>query len=195
MKKPTTREMKEAVRIILRGIGEDPEREGLQDTPRRFISALEEVTLGSKVNEEKVLKTLFDAEGYDDMIVLDGIPFQSTCEHHLLPFVGKADVGYIPGPSGRIFGISKLARVVELYAKRLQNQERITKQVAEALMRAGDLKGVAVVLQASHMCMVCRGIRKPGSRMSTSKMEGAFRYNASARSEFFELCKRRGREG
>lgn len=191
-KHPTEKELFQAVRTILLGIGEDPEREGLRDTPRRFISALREMTIGAGLEEEKVLTTLFDSERFDQMIVLSDIQFQSTCEHHLLPFMGRADVGYLPGDEEKIIGISKLARLVDLYSRRLQNQERITRQIADGLKRRMNPRGIAVVLTAEHSCIACRGIRRPGSKMQTSIMEGAFRYNEGARMEFFELC-RRGR--
>lgn len=190
-KKPTQKQMETAVRTLLRGLGEDPKREGLADTPKRYVRALEELTLGYHGRPDRILKTLFDAEGYDQQIVLTDIPFHSMCEHHMLPFSGTADVGYIPGRDGRIFGISKLARLVDAFARRLQNQERITKQIADAL--AGrEPRGVAVVLQAKHACVMCRGVMKP-AKMVTSVMEGAFRQSDAARAEFFELRREGGR--
>lgn len=193
MKRPTDKQMKEAVRTLLAGIGEDPDREGLRDTPKRVVKALGELCGGYALKPERFIETAFDAEGYDQMIVLAGIPFQSMCEHHILPFLGRADVGYIPGSDGRILGISKLARVVEMYARRLQNQERISKQVAETITEFANPRGVAVVLRAEHACVACRGIKKPGSVMGTSVMEGAFRYNEAARMEFFKLCEEQKR--
>jgi GTP cyclohydrolase I len=170
------------VRRILQYIGEDPNREGLKNTPKRFIKALKEITTPIEFNF-----TTFDSEGMDEMICQTNIPFSSTCEHHLLNFSGVAHVAYIP--NGRIVGLSKLARVVDYYATRLQNQERITAQVAEKLMAELAPLGVAVVLKATHSCMCIRGVKKHDTWTTTSKMTGIFKEDINARNEFLNLIK------
>lgn len=164
---------------ILRAV-DDPKREGLRDTPRRYVKFLREFT-----SPEPFKFTAFDAEGTDEMIVQTGIPFYSLCEHHMAPFFGTAHIAYIP--NGKIVGLSKLARCLDHYARRLQNQERITTQVAERLMSELTPKGVAVVLQAEHLCMAMRGVCKHDTLTKTSKMLGAFREDHKARAEFFGL--------
>lgn len=164
---------------ILRAV-DDPQREGLRDTPRRYIKFLREFTTVEPFNF-----TTFNGEGADEMIVQTGIPFYSMCEHHMAPFFGTGHIAYIP--NGKIVGLSKLARCLDHYARRLQNQERITTQVAERLMEELNPKGVAVVLQAEHLCMAMRGVRKHNTVTKTSKMLGAFREDHKARAEFFGL--------
>jgi GTP cyclohydrolase IA len=176
-----------AVATILGFLGEDPTRDGLVDTPRRVVKAWQEMTAGYAISDEESLSTVFD-EPYDEMVVLTGIEFTSTCEHHMLPFHGIATVGYIP--NGGIVGLSKLARVVTQYAQRLQNQERITAQVADAIERVLDPLGVGVILEGHHLCMSCRGVKQPRARMVTSVMRGAMDKEAAARSEFMALHKR-----
>lgn len=170
-----------AVRQILEAIGEDPQREGLLGTPRRVADLYEEVFAGLTVDPTEYLSVGFE-EQHKEMIVLRDIPFNSICEHHLLPFTGKAHIGYIP--SGRIVGLSKLARVVEGFAKRPQLQERLTSQIADALVEGIDARGVGVVIEAQHMCMIVRGVKKPGSLMVTSAMRGIFKTNPPTRAEF-----------
>jgi GTP cyclohydrolase I len=179
----------EAIKTILRYIGEDPNREGLRDTPERVVRSWDKLFGGYKQAPDDVLKTDFSSDGYDQMIVLEPIEFWSTCEHHMLPFSGTVAVGYIPGASGKVVGISKLARLVEVYSRRLQIQERFTKQIADALAKTINPLGVAVVVRAKHMCMVARGVEKQQSWMSTSAMRGAFRDNQSARDEFLSLAR------
>lgn len=178
-KRPTAQELESAVSTILRAV-DDPKREGLRDTPRRYVKFLREFT-----SPEPFKFTAFDAEGTDEMIVQTGIPFYSLCEHHMAPFFGTAHIAYIP--NGKIVGLSKLARCLDHYARRLQNQERITTQVAERLMSELTPKGVAVVLQAEHLCMAMRGVCKHDTLTKTSKMLGAFREDHKARAEFFGL--------
>ena len=169
-----------AARMILEAIGEDPDREGLQETPDRIARMYEEVFAGMRKDPDSEIKTVF-TEDYDGIVLVRDIPFSSMCEHHLLPFVGKAHVGYLP--SGKVLGISKLARAVEAYAKRPQVQERLTNQVADLIERSVAPRGVAVVLEASHTCMTIRGIKKPGSSVITSAMRGLFRSNVATRNE------------
>lgn len=177
-------EAEQAVRTLLRFIGEDPEREGLRETPRRYVNALLDMTTGPGFTA-----TTFDAEGHDQIVVQRAIPFTSLCEHHVLPFFGTATVAYLPGEgeTARIVGLSKLARLVHYYARRLQNQERITGQVADALLDATGARGVAVVLEARHLCMELRGARTPGASTVTSAMRGAFLTDDGARAEVLAL--------
>jgi len=175
-----------AVLAIIKSLGEDPQREGLRNTPQRIGEMYQELFAGIGVDPKGELQVGFE-EGHREMIVLRDIPFYSTCEHHLLPFYGVAHVGYIPNDAGRIVGMSKLARVVELCSKRLQVQERMTTQIAEAIMEALEPAGVAVVIQAEHLCMIMRGIKKPGSNVITSAMRGIFRSRAATRAEFLSL--------
>jgi GTP cyclohydrolase I len=161
-----------AVRELLIAVGEDPDREGLLDTPARVARAYEEIFSGMRLTAEDVLTTTFDI-GHDELVIVRDIEVYSTCEHHLVPFHGVAHVGYIPGEDGRITGLSKLARLVDVYAKRPQVQERLTSQVADALMRILQPKGAIVVVSCEHLCMSMRGVRKPGARTMTSAVRGA----------------------
>ena len=176
--------LKSAVVDLLKAIGEDPERNGLADTPRRIADMYAEIFSGLAIDPLQYLKVSFEV-AHDEMVILRNIPFYSMCEHHFLPFHGEAHVGYIP--DGRIVGISKLARVVEGFARRPQIQEQLTTQVAEAIMEAMAPDGVAVVIEAEHLCMTMRGVQKPGSRMVTSAMRGQFKQSSVTRSEFLAL--------
>jgi GTP cyclohydrolase I len=177
----------EALRTLLRVIGEDPEREGLQDTPARVLKSWNELFAGYRQSPGEILSTTFEeVEGYQQMVLLKDIPFHSTCEHHMLPFEGVAHVAYLP--RRRVVGLSKLARLVDCFARRLQIQERLTQQVAGSLMTHLDARGAAVVVQAQHGCMSCRGIRKEGASMITSAFEGEFRH-AEQRTEFLTYIK------
>ncbi|MFC1946169.1 GTP cyclohydrolase I FolE [Chloroflexota bacterium] len=176
----------EAVSSIIKAIGEDPAREGLQDTPRRVAEMYSELFAGLKQDPCAELAVGFEL-GHREMVILKDIPFYSMCEHHLLPFYGVAHVGYIPNSDGRIVGISKLARVVEIIARRPQVQERMTTEIADAIGDGIKPAGVAVVIQAEHLCMVMRGIKKPGANVITSAIRGAFRRKAASRAEFFSL--------
>ena len=175
-----------AVREILLAVGEDPDREGLRDTPDRVARMYEELFGGLRQDPAAVLRKTF-TEKYDEMVLVKDIRFESMCEHHLLPFFGKAHIGYIP--NGKIVGLSKLARVVEILAKRPQVQERMTEHVADLVMAELGAKGVGVVLEAAHTCMSIRGIRKANSLCTTSAMRGIFKENLSTRSEFMALIK------
>jgi GTP cyclohydrolase I len=175
-----------AVRELLAAIGEDPEREGLRDTPARVARAYAEVTAGMRMAPEDVLTTTFDI-GHEEMVLVRDIELWSMCEHHLVPFTGVAHVGYIPAESGKITGISKLARLVDVYAKRPQVQERLTTQVADALMRILDARGVIVVIEAEHLCMTMRGVKKAGARTITSAVRGTMLSNATTRAEAMSL--------
>lgn len=189
----TETDAREAVRTILRFLGEDPDREGLQGTPGRVIRAWTEMTEGYGQEPAKVLKTsdgkdgFNDVAGYDGMVVLSDIPFHSTCEHHMLPFTGLADVGYIPAEGGPVVGLSKLARLVDVFARRLQVQEKMTAEIAKSLQEELQPLGVAVRLRATHQCMTCRGVRKTGASMGTAVLLGRFRDHA-VRAEFWNLC-------
>ncbi|HME84669.1 MAG TPA: GTP cyclohydrolase I FolE [Roseiarcus sp.] len=179
-------EAEAAFRTILQWIGEDPDRDGLRETPHRLVRAFGEYFCGYDEDPEQVLrKTFSEVEGYDEMIVLRGVTFESHCEHHVAPILGRAWVGYIP--DRRVVGISKLARVVEIFSKRLQIQERLTAQIANTVEDVLKPRGVAVVVKASHHCMISRGIHKRGSDLVTSRMLGVFRDNALTRSEFLSL--------
>ncbi len=186
------RRIEHAVREILLAIGEDPDRDGLRDTPARVARACEEQFSGLGREPESVLTTVFDA-GHDEMVLVRDIDFYSTCEHHLIPFFGVAHVGYIPNEKGQLTGLSKLARLVDLYARRPQVQERMTRQVADALMNVLEPSGVIVVIEAEHLCMAMRGVRKPGARTVTSAVRGSFRDSDSTRAEAMSLLvSRRG---
>jgi GTP cyclohydrolase IA len=167
-----------AVREILAAIGEDPDREGLQDTPARVARAYAEQFAGMRQRPEDVLTTVFDI-GHDEMVIVKDIEVYSMCEHHLLPFFGVAHIGYVPNEKGQITGLSKLGRLVDVYARRPQVQERMTCQVADAMVDILDPRGVIVVIEAEHLCMTMRGVRKPGSRTVTSAVRGAFRDNVT----------------
>ena len=176
-------EAEEAVATLLRFIGEEPERDGLRDTPARVVKAWREMTGGYAEDPAEILARTFD-ESSDELVILRGISFYSTCEHHLLPFYGQAVVGYLPG---KVVGISKLARLVECFAKRLQVQERMTHEIAHSLFDAIQPQGVAVVVEAQHLCMMARGVQKQASRMVTSAVLGDFRDDRRTRSEFMQL--------
>jgi GTP cyclohydrolase IA len=171
-----------AIREYLFAIGEDPDREGLRATPERVARAAEEIYAGLHVDPDKVLSTTFD-ENHDELVLVKDIPLYSTCEHHLVPWHGSAAVGYIPGDDGRITGLSKLARLVDLYARRPQVQERLTSQVADAV----EPRGVIVVVEAEHLCMAMRGIKKPGSLTVTSAVRGSLRSDSRSRAEALTL--------
>ncbi len=175
-----------AARLMLEAIGEDPEREGLKETPERMARMYAEVFEGLHKDPGKSLKTIF-TENYDEIVLVKDIPFASMCEHHLLPFMGKAHVAYMP--DGKVLGISKLARAVELFAKRPQVQERLTNQIADLVDSIAAPKGVAVVIEATHTCMTIRGVKKPGSSVITSAMRGLFRYNQATRNELMNLLR------
>lgn len=178
-----------AVRGLLVALGEDPDREGLQETPARVARAWRELLAGREQEAESVLKTTFAADGYDEVVALQGIPFHSLCEHHLLPFVGQASIAYVPAASGRVVGLSKLARLVEMHARRLQLQERLTRGIADDLERVLKPVGVAVIVSATHHCMCARGVSKSGAEMRTSVMLGCFREKPEARAEVMELLR------
>lgn len=180
---------REAVRTLLRYMGENPDRDGLSETPDRVCRAWIEMTEGYRVNAEKILSTTFEGSS-DEMVVLKDIEFNSCCEHHLLTFGGKAHVAYLPS-QGRIVGLSKLARIVDTFAKRLQVQERMTQQIADAVKTHLQPHGVAVVIEGQHSCMCVRGVRKQGATMLTSSLHGVFRDNAATRAEFMSLIGRR----
>ncbi|WP_211177439.1 GTP cyclohydrolase I FolE [Pseudonocardia acidicola] len=177
-----------AIRELLIACGEDPDREGLRDTPARVARAYEEMFAGLYTDPDHVLDKTFD-EDHQELILVKDIPMYSTCEHHLVPFHGVAHVGYIPSCTGRVTGLSKLARLVDLYAKRPQVQERLTGQVADALVRKLDPRGVIVVIEAEHLCMAMRGIRKPGSRTTTSAVRGLFQSSPTSRAEALSLIR------
>jgi GTP cyclohydrolase I len=175
-----------AVRELLIAVGEDPDRDGLLRTPARVARAYAEMFAGMFADPDSVLETQFD-ENHDELVLVKDIPLYSICEHHLVPWHGHAAVGYIPGDDGRITGLSKLARVVDLYAKRPQVQERLTSQVADAVMRRLEPQGVIVVVEAEHLCMAMRGVRKPGSRTMTSAVRGIFKSDPRTRAEALSL--------
>ncbi|MFC2022864.1 GTP cyclohydrolase I FolE [Chloroflexota bacterium] len=179
-------QIRAAVTSIIKAIGEDPEREGLLDTPQRVAEMYKELFMGVDIDPREELKVGFQV-GHREMIILKDIPFYSMCEHHLLPFYGLAHIGYVPSSDGRVVGISKLARVVEVIAKRPQLQERMTTQIADAINDALKPEGVAVVVKAEHLCMIMRGIKKPGSNVITSAIRGLFQRKPASRAEFFSL--------
>jgi GTP cyclohydrolase IA len=181
--RPDIEAAREAVRTLIRWAGDDPTREGLRDTPDRVVRAYREWFAGYEVDAGRILATTFEeTNGYDEMVILRGVRFESHCEHHLAPIIGVAHIGYLP--DRRVVGISKLARLLEVYAKRLQIQEKMTAQIANSISEALEPLGVGVVMEASHECMTTRGIHKPGVIMVTSYMTGAFRDNPTTRREF-----------
>jgi len=184
--RPSRAEAEAAVRVLIRWTGDNPDREGLEATPERVVRSYEEFYAGYQQDPVEILRTTFEeTEGYDEMVVLKDITFESHCEHHMVPVIGKAYVAYLPDK--RVVGISKLVRVVEAYAKRLQIQEKMTAQIANAINDTLRPKGVAVVVQGEHQCMTTRGVHKPGVGMVTSTMLGAFRDDASTRREFLAI--------
>lgn len=191
--RPSRAEAESAIRTLLRWAGDDPDREGLLDTPARVVRAYEEFFAGYSKDPVEILSTTFsEVEGYDEMVVLTNIRFESHCEHHMAPIIGKAHVAYLP--DHRVVGISKLARLVDIFAKRLQIQEKMTVQIADTLQQVLLPKGVAVVIEASHGCMTTRGIHKPGSNLVTSRMLGAFRDDPSTRREFMSIISQKRNE-
>ncbi len=180
-----------AVREMLVALGEDPDREGLKRTPERVAKFLSEFTSGSDVDPSTLLSTVF-SEDHDEMILVKNIDFATLCEHHLLPFIGKAHVGYIPGKTGQVTGLSKLARVVDACSRRLQMQERLTSQIADAVEKALDPRGVIVVIEAEHLCMSMRGVSKPGHTTVTSAVRGVFRENVATRAEAMAIIRSGG---
>ncbi len=177
--------IKKAVTMILEAIGEDTGREGLKNTPERVADMYEEIFAGINQKPEEFIK-IFEEDEHEELIILKDIPFYSVCEHHLMPFLGKAHIGYIP-KKNRLLGLSKLARMVEMFAKRLQLQERLTSQVADTIMKAVDPLGVIVIIEAQHLCTAMRGVKKPGSVMVTSAIRGIFKDDESARKEALGL--------
>jgi GTP cyclohydrolase I len=188
-------EAEAAVRTLIRWAGDDPAREGLRETPRRVVDSFLEFFAGYQVDPVEILRQTFEeTDGYDEMVLLRDIRFESHCEHHLAPIIGRAHVGYLP--HRRVIGISKLARVVDVYARRLQIQEKMTAQIANAINEILEPKGVAVVIEAAHQCMTTRGVHKPGVVMTTSRMLGAFREDIATRREFLAMIgKQTGGEG
>jgi len=185
-RRPTRAEAEAAVRTLIQWAGDDPDREGLRATPERVVRSYEEFFAGYSLDPEEILKRTFEeTEGYDDMVVLRDIRFESYCEHHMVPIVGTAHVGYLP--RNRVVGISKLARIIEIFSKRLQIQEKMTAQIATTIDRVLRPQGVAVVIEGEHQCMTTRGIHKPGVSMVTSQMIGVFRDNEATRKEFLSI--------
>ncbi len=182
-----TEKIEAAVRMILEAIGEDTDREGLKDTPSRIARMYKEIFCGLENDPERHLRNFF-TEQHDEMVLVKDIPIYSMCEHHLLPFLGQAHVAYIPH-QGKLLGLSKLARIVDEYAKRPQLQERLTSQVANSIMEKAEPRGVLVVVEAEHMCMTMRGVRKPGSKTITSAVRGLFQHNSATRAEAFALIR------
>ena len=177
-----------AIRELLIAVGEDPDREGLQETPARVARAYKEVFAGLHADPTEVLHKTF-AEEHQELVLVRDIPIYSTCEHHLVPFYGVAHIGYIPGPDGQVTGLSKLARLADMYAKRPQVQERLTSQVADALVEVLHAQSVIVVIECEHLCMAMRGIRKPGATTTTSAVRGGFKSNAASRAEVMSLIR------
>ena len=186
MKKPTEKEIHEAVRKLLLWAGDDPDREGLVGTPDRVARAYKEFFAGYEQDPEEILRTTFEeVEGYDEMVLVKDIGIESHCEHHMVPIIGRAHIAYIP--NNRVVGISKLARVVDIFAKRLQIQEKMTAQIANSIENVLKPKGIAVVIDASHQCMTTRGVNKPESSTVTSAMRGVFKDNPRTRNEFLSF--------
>jgi GTP cyclohydrolase I len=183
--------IEQGVRLILEGVGEDPAREGLLDTPRRVASMYEEIFAGIGRDPAEYFSVTFN-EHHQEMVLIRDIPLYSVCEHHLLPFLGRAHVAYIPGKHGRICGLSKIARVVDVFARRPQVQERLTSQIADTLVEHLDPTGVIVVIEAEHLCMSMRGVQKPGAITTTSAVRGIFERNPATRAEAMSLIKGAG---
>ena len=187
-RRPSREEAENAVRTLVRWAGDDPNREGLAGTPERVVRAYEEFFTGYHDNPVEILQRTFEeVEGYDEMVLLRNIRFESHCEHHMAPILGRAHIAYLP--DHRVVGISKLARLVQVYAKRLQIQEKMTAQIANTIQEVLQPLGVAVMIEASHQCMTTRGVYKPGATLATSRMLGAFRENAATRREFLSLIR------
>ena len=180
--------IRNAVIEIIKGVGEDPEREGLKNTPDRVSRMYTELLSGYNANPEKIINGALFQINYDEMVLVRDIEFYSLCEHHMLPFLGRAHVAYLP--KGKVIGLSKIPRIVEMYARRLQVQERMTRQIADLLQETLDPHGVAVVVEAMHLCSMMRGVKKHDARMTTSAMHGAFRANLATRQEFLENISR-----
>jgi GTP cyclohydrolase I len=186
--RPSQQEAEAAVRTLLRWAGDDPEREGLRDTPRRVVKAYREFFAGYEETPDEILSRVFEeVENYDDLVLVRDIPFSSHCEHHMVPFVGKAHVAYYP--TGGVVGLSKLARLVEVYARRLQTQETMTAQIVDAIKKHLNPRGVAVMVEAEHMCMSMRGVMKQGSSTVTMRFSGVFEDNAAQQAHFFTLLR------
>jgi GTP cyclohydrolase IA len=179
-----------AIREVLLAVGEDPDRDGLRDTPARVARALSEQFAGLNLEPADVLTTVFDAD-HEEMVLVRDIEMYSTCEHHLVPFFGRAHVGYIPNEKGQITGLSKLARLVDVYARRPQVQERMTSQIADAMMQTLEPRGVIVIIEAEHLCMSMRGVRKPGAKTVTSAVRGSFLSSETTRLEAMSLLTNR----
>ncbi len=188
--RPTQQEAEEAVRVLLRWAGDDPSREGLADTPARVAKSYRELFSGYDLVAEDVLgRTFEEVAGYDDMVLVKDIPFYSHCEHHMVPIIGKAHVAYLP--DGRVLGLSKIARVVDIYGRRLQTQEAMTAQIAKAIDETLRPRGVAVMIEAEHMCMAMRGIQKQGSTTLTTTFTGAFKTDAAEQARFMTMVRSR----
>ena len=186
MSKPTREQAEKAVKTLIEWAGDDPTREGLVETPKRVAKAYEQFFEGYDLDPEEILrKTFEEVEGYDEMVIVKDIRVESHCEHHIVPILGKAHIGYIP--NNRVVGISKLARIVDVFGKRLQTQETMTSQIANVIQKVLDPKGVAVVIDASHQCMTTRGVHKPESSTVTSAMKGIFKETAVTRNEFLSF--------
>ena len=186
MSKPTREQAEKAVKTLIEWAGDDPTREGLVETPKRVAKAYEQFFEGYDLDPEEILtKTFEEVEGYDEMVIVKDIRLESHCEHHIVPILGKAHIGYIP--NNRVVGISKLARIVDVFGKRLQTQETMTSQIANVIQKVLDPKGVAVVIDATHQCMTTRGVHKPESSTVTSAMKGIFKENAVTRNEFLSF--------
>ena len=188
IQRPSREEAEAAVRVLLRWAGDDPSREGLLDTPKRVVKAYEELFKGYTQDAEAQLSTVFEeVEGYDDMVLVKDIPFTSHCEHHMVPFVGKAHVAYFPAEG--VVGLSKLARVVEVFARRLQTQETMTAQITDTIDNALKPRGIAVLIEAEHMCMSMRGVQKQGASTITTRFTGAFRNDPAEQARFFSMVR------
>ena len=186
MSKPTREQAEQAVKTLIEWAGDNPDREGLVETPKRVVKAYEQFFEGYDLDPEEILtKTFEEVEGYDEMVIVKDIRLESHCDHHIVPILGKAHIGYIP--NNRVVGISKLARIVDVFGKRLQTQETMTSQIANVIQKVLDPKGVAVVIDASHQCMTTRGVHKPESSTVTSAMKGVFKENAVTRNEFLSF--------